>query len=208
MTEPTIPMYLPMANNIGFIDARFEQVVAFANDWLVPQGRKPAQEFNGTLGEAMERMYPLSGWRRLLVECKNGQTALFVDSDDIPESPVGHITSGLSCRGVVLTCVEDTYDRETDSGTLGAIQLRFFEPHRTFFLNYGRSISVINEGERWRFDCGGGDPFPFEDVERYKARRVRDRFTREMLVDYLLALGIDAFSRDFYGPRCALFQPP
>lgn len=33
-------------------------------------------------------------------------------------------------------------------------------------------------------------PLPFEDPSRYRARLVRDRLTRQLLVGYLAALGI------------------
>jgi hypothetical protein len=46
-----------------------------------------------------------------------------------------------------------------------------------------------------------GEPFPFEQVERYQERRVRDRFTFEMLKDYLRHLGLSPFEEDFYLPQ-------
>jgi len=41
-------------------------------------------------------------------------------------------------------------------------------------------------------------PFPFEDVSRYGARRVRDRFTFELLESYLSELGLSPFDEKFY----------
>lgn len=37
-------------------------------------------------------------------------------------------------------------------------------------------------------------------TERYTSQPVRNRFTAEMLRDYLHHLGIDAFNADFYEP--------
>jgi hypothetical protein len=52
---------------------------------------------------------------------------------------------------------------------------------------------------RWVFDeCG--EPFPFEKLEQYQARRVRDRFTFDMLKEYLLHLGLSPFEESFYLP--------
>jgi hypothetical protein len=62
-----------------------------------------------------------------------------------------------------------------------------------------RAILAMNDGGPWRFDLVG-EPLPFEQVERYSARRIRDRFTIPMLRDYLLALDIRAFDADFYAP--------
>jgi len=50
-----------------------------------------------------------------------------------------------------------------------------------------------------------GPVLPFEQVERYREKRIRDRFTPEMLEAYARALGIDLFNAKFYGPRFVLF---
>ncbi len=65
------------------------------------------------------------------------------------------------------------------------------------FLNVQRSIFAANDGGRWKFGANG-QPFDFEQLERYKARQIQDRFTPEMLDDYLQHFGIDFFSPDFY----------
>lgn len=54
-------------------------------------------------------------------------------------------------------------------------------------INYRRSIYVAREG-RWKFGSSG-EPYAFEDVSRYEAKRVRDRFTPEHLDGLLAALG-------------------
>jgi hypothetical protein len=51
-----------------------------------------------------------------------------------------------------------------------------------------RSIAAVNDGGRWVFDQSGS-PYPFEDTARFAARRVRDRFTPEMLASCLAQLG-------------------
>ena len=63
-----------------------------------------------------------------------------------------------------------------------------------------RAVSASNDGGRWVFDQFG-EPFPFEQREKYQARRVRDRFTFDMLKDYLRHLGLSPFEEDFYLPE-------
>lgn len=58
---------------------------------------------------------------------------------------------------------------------------------------YRRSIAAANDGGAWVFETSG-EPFPFEHVTRYAARRKRDRFTREMLVGYLAEFGIPSIT--------------
>ena len=65
------------------------------------------------------------------------------------------------------------------------------------FLNIRRSIGAVNDGGRWRFDANG-ELLDFERPEWYKTRQIRDRFTPEMLDEYLRHFGIQFFSPDFY----------
>jgi hypothetical protein len=62
----------------------------------------------------------------------------------------------------------------------------------------GRTISAVATDGRWRWDASG-TPFPFEDLDRYTARRIRDRLDRPLLLRYLTELGIPA-ADDAYGP--------
>jgi len=65
--------------------------------------------------------------------------------------------------------------------------------------NTVRALTAANDGGRWVF-VQSGEPFPFEQVEQYQARRVRDRFTFDMLKDYLRHLRLAPFEEDFYLP--------
>jgi len=63
-------------------------------------------------------------------------------------------------------------------------------------LGYRRSVAAANDGGRWTFD-ESGERYPFEQIERYGARRKRERFTREMLRDYLRHFGVELFADEF-----------
>jgi hypothetical protein len=88
---------------------------------------------------------------------------------------------------------------------MGAVQFELFGPVDTEFLNYVRTVSVVFDGSKWRFDATGTVQ-AFEDVAAYRARRIRDRFTSAMLERYCQALGIDVFDPSFYGPRAVLVE--
>ena len=82
-----------------------------------------------------------------------------------------------------------------------------FGPLRTHFLNYVRTISVVRETTRWRFDANGTVQ-EFEDTEAYKRRKVADRFTPSMLIAYADALGLRPFDEDFFpGPSVLVTNP-
>jgi hypothetical protein len=54
-------------------------------------------------------------------------------------------------------------------------------------INYRRTIYAARKGG-WKFGSSG-EPYAFEDVSRYEAKRVKDRLTPEHLDDLLAGLG-------------------
>jgi hypothetical protein len=86
-----------------------------------------------------------------------------------------------------------------DKGRYGAVMFELYGPNQTDWLNYLRTIYAANDGGRWVFGQSG-EPFPFEKLEQYQARRVRDRFTFDMLKEYLSHLGLHPFEENFYLP--------
>lgn len=63
---------------------------------------------------------------------------------------------------------------------------------------YIRSLSDTATDGRWEW-YESGKPFEFEATDRYTARRKRDRFDRDLLLDYLEHLGIPARNDAAYG---------
>jgi hypothetical protein len=52
-----------------------------------------------------------------------------------------------------------------------------------------RVVYASNDGGRWKFGAIG-TPFAFEDLDRYDEKVVRNRFTQDVLLTYLSALGL------------------
>src|SRR5204863_7464290 len=67
----------------------------------------------------------------------------------------------------------------------------------TLPLGYRRSIAAANDGGRWVFE-ESGEAFEFERTELYNARRKKERFTRELLEEYLNEFGIRPFDDSFF----------
>ncbi|MCA9075680.1 MAG: hypothetical protein KDA93_11650 [Planctomycetaceae bacterium] len=207
MTE-LLDAYPPVTNNIGFINAGIKKVVRACNKWLLPQGGYSKPEwFRAGIDEAIERLFPLTHWQILFVECQRNWTAVFRDIDDVPEGPVAVVTERLKCRGVISTFVPQTISEDMTSGSWGAIQLRVYEDRPTEYRNIGRTISLTNQCGRWRFDLSG-EPLPCEDVDRYQAKMVKDRFNLDMLLENLDDFGIKGYRHRFYTEQCALYHPP
>jgi hypothetical protein len=80
-----------------------------------------------------------------------------------------------------------------------------FAAHQTAWLNQVRAVVAMNDGGSWLFSVDG-TPQPFEELQNYKARRIADRFTDEMLERYCKALGIGLFDEAFYGMNAAVIN--
>lgn len=68
-----------------------------------------------------------------------------------------------------------------------------------------RSLAAHCADGRWSWH-EHGDVQPFEQVERYSARRKRDRLDRPLLVSYLSAMEIDVDGADFFGDAHLISQ--
>lgn len=68
-----------------------------------------------------------------------------------------------------------------------------------------RTVYAAYDGGRWVFGAHGTQQ-PFEEVAAYQARRIRDRFTSEMLERYRRALGVEVFEPGSYGPGAVLVE--
>jgi hypothetical protein len=111
---------------------------------------------------------------------------------------MSYMAEAISCRGLRVVAVPHTLRKR--KGRYGAVMLEVYGPHPTAWINTVRAVSASDDGGHWVFDeCG--EPFPFEKVEQYRQRRVRDRFTFDMLREYLQHLGLSAFEESFYLPE-------
>jgi len=140
---------------------------------------------------ALTPLGPLST-KTLLLETKGNWTVVVDDHMPYPDPipTVSALAQKLGCQGVVACNAPDLKDPSGNQISYGATQLQIFSPRTTDFLNYKRTISVAHAEEGWRFDLAG-EVQPYEDLARYKKRRIRERFDESMLISYLEAMGIE-----------------
>lgn len=60
-----------------------------------------------------------------------------------------------------------------------------------------RLVRAMLDEPKWGFYTDG-EPLPFENMQAYKAQRIRDRFTRNNLIDYLEQWGAPVRNADFW----------
>jgi hypothetical protein len=200
--------WAPVTEEMGFLELGAEQAVQAFATWhrglvISRDSTIEVLPVSGTLEQVLSRLLPLSGGetrRRLFIPTRSAWTAYVSNqwTGTDAASPMSYMAKRLSIRGLRVVAVPHTL--RGDQGRYGAVMLDVFGPEQPGKIsNTVRVVEVANDGGRWVF-VQSGEPFPFEQVEQYQARRVRDRFTFEMLKDYLRHLGLAPFEEDFYLP--------
>lgn len=207
-----VELMLSLVNNefasttkrLGFVNLPLDTVATLFTTWMkdlyfdVAITRK-----KGRLRDLLPLLKPLEHdpTRSLLVEMPGGWTAYF-DNNPLgtdAESTIGVLTKIASVQGVTIA-LNSHPDASGEPRTTN-VHLSLRGPDNDgHFLNYVRTVQAVFDDGRWRFFTIGQEQ-TFEEPDSYKARYVRDRFTPEMLQRYCLALGIDAFNEDAYGPE-------
>jgi hypothetical protein len=200
--------FAPITSAVGFIEAPLEVVGLELQRWHRSlRNEAKIRGVQGLLPEVLHELEPLmttGSTRELLLETRSSWIAYFdnVAAGTDPMGPVSYLCGVIHCRGVIASYVPHTLTSEARDaeGRYGGVQFSLVGPEETDFLNFVRSIEVVNDGGPWVFNASGS-PQPFEEPERYTARRIRDRFTPEMLERYCAALGVRYFEADYYGPN-------
>jgi hypothetical protein len=202
----------PLTFSFGFLELPFQTVVDAYIWWQKELNSSIAiTPIELPLEQALLKMEPLitPPTKELLMSTQSAWTAYFdngINGGD-PFTPIGYLSQRLHCRGLAVACVPQTLTGEGKGkrGTYGAVQFQLFAPEPREFLNVERSIVAMNDGGKWIFRMMGSVQ-PFEKIENYKARRIRDRFTDELLEEYCQALGVRLFDAEFYGLNGLLIE--
>ena len=96
----------------------------------------------------------------------------------------------LRCRAVLIEAVPLGTNGEASE----ALGLTVLDPEGS---GWRRSVGLRNTEGFWRF-WQLGEPFAFEEVDRYRLRRRRRRFDLPMLTTYASALDLHPFQTGFY----------
>jgi hypothetical protein len=192
----------PLAEAMGFFKAPLDTVEAQLCAWLKeikgPRGIEFASRpVSGRLEEVLRSLLPLSMpdiERYLLIPTDSPWTA-YLDNLRLgtDAAAVAYLSKRMRCTGVRFVARPGR-----------AIVLTLYGPDTTpGGSNTIRDIRLFRDIDGWVFSESGA-PLPFEDTGAYRAERVEERFTIEMLERYLRELGIRAFEERFYLPPSAL----
>ncbi len=194
-------------STIGLIAADLETTVqiylSWQNEIFAKSGRYCWREerVSSPPRETLESLLPLTApldTRVAFVSTSSKWTAFFDNGilGTDAASPMPVMAERLKCETMRVTSVEHTYKKKpnaTGTGRYGIVALEVYVgncPAR-------RSVYAANDGGRWVFG-ERGDPYQFENLEAYTRKRKRDRFTREMLVDYIAHFDAYPFDENWY----------
>ena len=195
----------PITEAIGFVEADATLVavtLAEVAGWHDGYRFAPLVDpVDGSIDTALARLDPLGEPSKYLVfGTRSTWTAVFHNDERYHSSDaIGRLAQKLRCRAVFFDHVPDTH--RLPEGRYGYTEFSTFSPNggaAEVLVAHERLVYVINDGGRWEFFAHGA-PQPYEVLERYEARRLRDRLTPETLVTYGRALGIEIADEDFYG---------
>jgi len=205
--SPFVAKWRPTTFAFGVIESPIAVVVErfLASD---SAGSLSASGHRLTFEEAFGRLLPLSSarQRRLFLATREDAWTVVVDNG-ITGTDV-HALLTWYCSSFGAETIEAVYRPDTvdvkAGGWPGAIALYVNQPaapgHKWHWLHDSRMIRLArDDAGRWEFGRSvDQEPWPFEQMDHYGARRVRDRFTLTMLLDYLEALGVRPFAESFY----------
>jgi hypothetical protein len=197
--------FAPITNTIGFL--RYDSLRAAQSffDWQSSIQSKrgvalASIEVCDELESVIPRLLPLTSVerRRYLFIPTQSDWVAFWDNGYRGSDVFAHLSflaETLSCEAVRATYIPENGDKQFPA---------LYGPTQSDFLNYVRSVAVAYDGKKWSFSAAG-EVQDFENIERYSNRKIQERFTFEMLEEYLRALGIYAFDKKFYLPsgKCA-----
>ena len=195
----------------GFIEAPLSILTEVVIPWRQSlKHQVTTRPLSLPLRESLRELGQLSsyGGRELWMESHSKWLACFTNGLDGGYGPVSFLAQECKTRAVVVQCAPHTMPlraMKDTKGIWGTTQFELYGPEQTDFLNYVGTVAAANDGGRWVFHARG-EVQPFEQIERYDAPRVRDRFTPEMLESYCRALGIDVFNESFYKPSAVLME--
>ncbi|SDU38556.1 hypothetical protein [Jiangella alkaliphila] len=189
---------------VSYLEVPFERVVDAVWRGTVRR-RRPWQQALPRYPDCLETVEPFTVpiTRYLIIGCDGNWTAL-VDNNALGGEPsvAGPLEAAIPgvCR---VTALHAPRHGPGHAGT----QLRVSWHDGTPLQPYRRELCADCADGRWSW-YEHGTPMPFERPELYEARMIKRRFNRDILVEYLAAMGIRADDDAFYGGPVAMVDLP
>jgi len=192
----------PIGLSVSFLASPAGHLVEELIAWRRGLGQRVEQSAPSVLPDCAAALDPLEApWTtELLVDCGEWTAYLNngIDGGD-PTAAAPYLASRLQ-----VDCVIATHAPRHGPGH-ASTQLWLLGPDGEPPLMYKRTLAAHAEDGRWSWHEAGSAQ-PFEQLDRYRARLIKNRFDRLLLVQYLSALGIHVDDAGFYGKGIAVRQ--
>jgi hypothetical protein len=188
----------PVTHDLGLINAPPKECIDSLRSWHESIGiQYTERRVTSSFADALDCLPPLSAEKRrkLFVSTCSGWTAFFQSGIQGSDPfPVMSMLAKLLRVTAMRVCVTP------DGAMWHAVIWEVYAPPELGGqspLGNRRSLAAANDGGRWTFDQSG-EPYPFERIECYARPRRRDRFTRDLLSEYLAHFSLSPFDDAFY----------
>jgi hypothetical protein len=192
----------PIGWRVGFIEAPLRTTLDRLSGWRGELGADLDVVDVPTWPRCLSALDPLEApWTTELLVAHGGWTAYLnngIDGGD-PWPPTSHLGDLLGVRWVVADHQPPTMVGHAGTG------LQLGGPGGVPPLGIQRTIDAHAEDGRWSW-YEDGPVQPFERPDAYRVRRIRDRFPRPLLIEYLGALGIAVDEPTAFGPGILVRQ--
>ena len=211
--------YAPTTNFMAFFETPYDELVDFIVQWerkrdVVNDRRVPVRKIDigGTWEQRLNSLLPLNRSKVMVSETQSNWCVYVNNSPngtDLYADPP-YLCEKLGVREIAVTLVRDIPKIKP-----GSIQFLYKDYTRAEKVlsatgtgwcdQFPRRYIAAHHESRWEF-VDQGEPLPFEEVEQYQARRIKDRLTPEMVERYCSHFSIDLFNPDFYSGRACIFE--
>lgn len=188
--------FAPVSIAMSFVNGNYDDIMNFSRNhydkiFTDREYRVKFEIVDGSLEKKLRALRPLNARKNLVTQTKDGGIAYFSNN---PVTPTVDSEPNLWSEKFNLRQIWIMIDDVQTSDHVGSVQFNYRDYSIT--PNRKRSVYAYKDG-RWSFDQHW-EPFPFEDLEAYKARRIKDRLTPDMVERYCQEFGIEPFDPDFY----------
>ena len=204
--------FAPITSSMGFIEGECSIVAKKFIEWQEEIKKSgsyikeiTAHTVTGRLEQTIQSLLPLKmvqSTRHLFIPTAGRWTAL-LDNGYRGTDPaaISYLPELLHSRSVWVVAIPHTLQPIGTPwrGRQGALIMEVYGHEEREWLNLIRQVRLENNAGKWEFHQSG-EPFSFEETERYQYKRLQDRFDFDMLKRYLKVLGLSPFEEDFYLP--------
>ena len=212
--EAALEPFSPVTQSIAFIEASFSELRQALIDRYVGINQRAEldwtvtwDDLEGDLATKMSGLLPLSSLpTRTMVSATTSRWCAVFGNEAFGGSDVNSAARPI-CRALKKVMVTVVLARDVRGGAPGSVQFQYHD--YTGETTRVRGIAAHKES-RWEFEAYG-EPLPFEELETYEEKQIKDRLTFEQVGRYCQALGIDVYNAAYYtGPAVVVktYPPP